>query len=111
MKENKAQLFLRLGLAFVFIYVAISAYLNPTNWIGFIPDFVIISKSSFLIIHSIFNLALGLWLLSNKKIFYASIVSAIALFSITIFNLGAMDIVFRDIGLLLAAIALAYLSK
>lgn len=111
--KDKVSLLLRIGLAFSFIYVAISAFLNPTNWIGFIPIFLtsIISSELFLNVHIIFNLILGVWLLTNKKTYYAGIISAVALFLITIFNLGALDIVFRDVSLFFMALALVFLSK
>lgn len=113
MDEKKVSLFLRLGIAFTFIYVGFAAFANPNAWIGFIPEFVdnIIARSSFLKIHAVFDLLLGVWLLSNWKIFYASVVSALFLFGIVVFNLGALDIIFRDIGLFFAAVALVYLSK
>ncbi len=42
---------LRSGLAIAFFYAGVSSFLNPTNWIGFVPNFieVIISKEIFLI--------------------------------------------------------------
>lgn len=115
--ENKtnpnAKLFLRVGLAFVFLYAGIAAFFNPESWVGFIPGFLtkIIPENFVLYSHIAFNVILGLWLLSDKKIFYASILSALALFTITIFNLNSFDIVFRDVGLLLATAALVILSK
>lgn len=111
-KEVLVSFFLRSGLAIVFFYAAISAFLNPLAWIGFIPIFVqsLIPPNIFLNIHSIGNIIIGLWLLSNKRIFYASILSSLAMLSIIIFNLNALDIVFRDITILFAAISLAILS-
>lgn len=109
----KPELLLRVGLAFSFIYVAISAFLTPTNWIGFIPGFFdqIVSRNTILNSHIVFDLFLGFWLISNKKIYYAAIVSAISLAIITIFNLGALDIVFRDVSLFFMALALAFMTK
>lgn len=103
---------LRVGISFTLVYAGISAFLNPSSWVGFIPGFVeiIVSRESLLIFHSIFNLILGLWILSNWKVFYASILAGIFLFGIIVFNLGAFDIVFRDISILLAVIALGILS-
>ena len=108
-----ASFFLRIGLAFVFIYVAISAFLDPQAWIGYIPDFVgsNVTKGYFLFAHDIFELWLGLWLLSGKKTFWSAIVSALLLAGIILTNLGSMIIVFRDVGLFFAAVSLAVLSK
>ena len=60
--------FLRVGLAFVFLYAGIAALGNPDAWSGSFP----------------------LWLTG-----------------VIVFNLGALDIVFRDVGLFFAALALA----
>jgi len=105
--------FLRLGLAFVFIYVAISAFFNPQSWIGYIPDFIgsSVTKGYFLFTHEITNLVLGLWLLSGKKTFYAALVACVVLAGIILVNLDSFLIVFRDIGLFFAAVALAVLSR
>lgn len=104
--------FLRAGLAVVFLYAAISALLNPQNWVGFIPQFIgnIIPPLIFLKIHSIAEIILGLWLISNKKVFYAAVLSALSMFAIVVFNTGSLDIVFRDIAILFSAIALAILT-
>jgi len=112
-KEDYAKLILRYGIAFSFIYAGVAAYFSPENWIGFIPFFLreILPGNILLNIHSSFNVLLGLWLLSGKKVYYSSIVSAIALFTIIIFNFSSLDIIFRDITILLGAVALAILSK
>lgn len=111
-KEDWARFLLRISLAFVFIYVAIAAFITPFNWIGFIPSFITdkITRAYVLHFHSFFNIILGMWLLSGWKTFYAAIVSCIALFGIIIFNLGAFDIIFRDVAILLSAVVLAFLS-
>lgn len=112
-KEKLVSLILRIAIAFSFIYVAIAAFINPTNWIGYIPDFVtlgLMTKEVFLMIHAVFDLLIGAWLLSGKGTFYAAILSGIALAGIVLFNLGEMLVLYRDISILLAAIALAVLS-
>jgi len=113
MNEKIVSLLLRLGLAFSFIYVAISSFLNPNNWIGFFPSFLvsIIDTNILLTIFSIYEIILGVWLLTNRKIYYASILSAITLFGIIIFNLGALDIIFRDIPILIMAIILILMNR
>jgi len=108
-ERRAVSLILRVGLAFVFIYVGIASFINPQNWIGFLPD--IGTRETLLVVFSIYELILGIWLLSNRKIFYASILSVVTLSAIIIFNLGAFDIVFRDIAILAMAIALAFISK
>ena len=107
-KRILVSFFLRAGLAFVFFYAGIASLLFPQNWIGFFPSFLRVSW--ILILFSVFEIILGFWLLSNKRVFYASLVSAIGLFFIIIFNLTLFDLVFRDVGLFFIAIALAILS-
>jgi len=104
--------FLRVGLALVFLYAAISSFLSPSSWIGFIPLFLrnLIDANLLLFAFSFYEIILGLWLLSNKTVFYASLLSALTILGIVISNLGALDIVFIDIAILFSAIALMILS-
>ena len=110
--EKAVSLLLRIGLAFVFFYAAVSALIFPENWIGFIPVFFrnIISGFVLLALFSIYQIILGIWFLSNKKIFYASVLSAITVFFTLVFNLAVLDVVFRDIAILFMAVALALIS-
>ena len=87
-KEVLVSFFLRSGIAVVFFYAAISAFLNPLAWVGFIPGFVqsLIPQTIFLNVHSVGNIIIGLWLLSGKKTFYASILASLAMFSIVVFT-------------------------
>ena len=113
MNKYLISFFLRLGLASVFLYAAIASFLTPNNWIGFLPTWLknIIPGIILLSIFSIYEIILSLWLLSGKKIYYASILSAITLFLIIITNITNLDILFRDIAIFFSAISLAILSK
>ncbi|MDP2637220.1 MAG: hypothetical protein Q8P03_01255, partial [bacterium] len=106
-------LLLRIGLAFVFFYAAISSFFEPLNWVGFFPQFLrsLIPQNMLLLGFSLFEAAMGLWLLSGRKVFLASFISALSFLGIVLFNLGSLDILFRDIGLLFAALALLFLSR
>ena len=110
---EKANFFLRFGIAIVFLYAPISSFLNSQVWVGFIPRFIqnIIPANIFLTIFSIYQIALSFWLFSGKKTYYAAILGAITIFSIVIFNIGAFDIVFRDVAIFFSCIALAFMSK
>lgn len=103
---------LRLGIAFTFFYAAIFSFLNPNDWIGFFPLFLrdFFSADLLLPVFSFYELILGFWLISGKFQFYSALLSALTVLGIIVFNFGVMDIVFRDVGLLLAAIALAFTS-
>ena len=112
-KNVLVSFFLRSGLAIVFLYAGIASLISPENWIGYIPQFIQnnFSASVLLILFSVYEISIGLWLLSNKKIFYASILSSKIMFLIIIFNFSVFDVVFRDIAILLMAISLVILSK
>ena len=103
---------LRTGLAVVFLYAGIAAFISPNNWIGYIPEFIgnFITKAFILTIFSAYEVILALWLLSGKKQFIASIFSSITLICIIIANITILDIVFRDIAILLMAVALGALT-
>lgn len=110
---KQASLFLRFGLGWTFIYAAISQYLNPQNWIGFYPDFLLplAQQDWFVILRSSGEALFGLLIILGVYPFYLATAAMLALFGIVIFNLGQMDIVFRDIGLFFAALALAALNS
>lgn len=113
MNNKLAPLLLRSAIAFSFAYAAIASLLSPENWVGWFPPFTFalspFTSNTTLAVFSIFELALAAVLLSGKWGMYAATVSGLMLLGITVFNLGAMDIVFRDISLALAAFALAML--
>ena len=104
-----AELILRLGIAFTLLYAALGSTLEPVNWIAFLFQFGI-PEELLLGAFSLFEAALALWLLWGKKLVYPALLSAFAFGGITLFNLGAMDIVFRDVGLFFAALALMKLA-
>lgn len=115
--RNLPQLCLRLGLAFTLLYAAWSAFQNPLNWIGFLPSGIIsllpfqATPQEVLIAFSIAQAGLAVLLLLGKQLVFASLAVSALLLSIIWFNLGALDILFRDIGLFFAALALALLAR
>lgn len=107
-------LLLRIALAFSFLYPAYGFWKHPADWIGYVPMFVKnigIPESTLLMLLAAFHLILALWLLSGWRIFAPSIVAALFLFGIVYFNFNQLDILFRDISLALAALALAFQSR
>lgn len=110
-KDILVSLLLRTGLAISFFYAAISSLISPVSWAGYVPEFLtsFINMKLYLPIHSVYDFIIGFFLIIDYKTFYTSILAALTIFLIIIFNLPALDIVFRDIGLLLMAIALVVL--
>jgi uncharacterized membrane protein YphA (DoxX/SURF4 family) len=110
---NGTIIFLQIALSFAFMYAGIAGLINPVNWIGYLPDFVTASFSAemALRIWSISELFIGAWILSGIALRLSALVSAILLFGMVVFNLPQLDIIFRDISLGFAAIALVYAAK
>ncbi len=102
-------LLLRLGLAIVFIYAAVSSFLDPNEWVGYLPSFMteMVDARTLLPFFSVFELTLAAWLLSGVYVRYAALFCAMTLGGIVVFNFELFAISFRDIGLMLAALALA----
>ena len=111
-EEGIAILLLRIGVAFAFIYPAVSAYFEPLSWIGFFPEFfrdTFISETLLLHLFGISEIAIALWILIGRNILIPSVLAALYLFLIVVFNLSSLDILFRDIPIMLMAVALAVL--
>ncbi|MBS3119554.1 hypothetical protein J4475_01905 [Candidatus Woesearchaeota archaeon] len=112
LNNNLSELLLRLGLAFAFAYAAIASFVNPTSWLGFFPAWMtgIIPGSILLQMFSVLQIIIAVWLLSGWKVFYAASIYALMVLGIVVFNIGAMDIVFRDVTIFFAAVALAAMA-
>lgn len=111
-RKTLTSFLLRAGLCVVFLYAGISALFNPENWIGFVPQLVsvFIPRDIFLVIHGITDLVIGIWLISNFKPFWAGLVASLSLIAIILFNFVQLEIIFRDIAILFAALALMALT-
>lgn len=111
--EKFASFLLRTGLGLVFLYAAASSLIDPGSWIGFLPSFMreLASPEFLLTLFSIYEILLAVWLISGKETFHAALLSAATMFAIVIQNIGALDILFRDVAILFAALSLAVLSR
>ncbi len=108
-----ASFFLRLGIGAAFLYAGIATLLAPSSWIGFFPAFVrsILPEQVLMSLFSVYQIALALWLISGQKGYYAALLASLTLIAIVFTNIYSLDIVFRDIAILSAALALAVLEK
>src|SRR3989338_10754212 len=93
-KDILISFLLRAGLAIAFFYAGISSFLAPTNWIGFVPNFIgaIISKEIFLMSFSGYQILLGIGLLFDYKTFMLSILSSVTLFLIVSGNIMSLEL-------------------
>lgn len=101
-------LLLRAGIGLPLFYVALSSFLTPDAWIGFLPRWAghIIRAETLLVVFSLYEIVLGLWLLSGKWILASAFLSFCTIAGIVIQNIGALDIVFRDVSMLFIALSL-----
>lgn len=106
-------LLLRIGLALIFVYAAVAAWLAPNDWIGFLPTVVADSSSGALALQLWGGIEIGvaLWLLSGKKAVWSGLVSAFLLLGVIVQNITLFEIVFRDIAILFMALALSAMSS
>ena len=100
---------LRLSIASVFLYAAVAATLEPSNWIGYVPPFAykIAPANTLLVGFAIYQVILVLWILTGWKSLYSSLLAAITLLGIISANWGDIDVLFRDFAIFFAALALA----
>lgn len=111
--EKLVAVITRIGLAFVFLYAAISALIDPIAWIGYFPLWLrhLVPGNILTIVFSSYQIFLAIWLVSSKKTLYSSLFAAFTLLCIISANIKAFDIVFRDVEIFLSALALAALSR
>jgi len=107
-------LLLRAGLAFSFIYPAVSALFDPYSWIGYFPPLLLdLVGNDELVLHvwGVFEVALALWVLFGKHLFIPSMLMGLALMAVVLVNPGQFPILFRDVSIALAAFALAWMHR
>lgn len=105
---------LRIGVAFAFLYPPLNALTDPYSWIGYFPSFLIdrgVPEMVLLHTFGFFEVVLALWILSGKRIFWPSVVAAAMLMAIVAVNLGDFQVLFRDLSIAGAALALALMHR
>jgi len=98
---------LRIAIAFTVLWAGVRGMLNPTDWVGFVPQFVenFIDPEVFLIAHGFLWILVAAGLIAGFWRPFLSFVAFAGIASILIFY-GVDDITFRDVGLALAALVL-----
>ncbi|MBI4253380.1 hypothetical protein HY623_04380 [Candidatus Uhrbacteria bacterium] len=110
--ERLISFLLRAGIAVAFLYAAIAAFLDPFSWVGFMPAWIdaIVPRNMLLMIFSVYETGLALWLLSGRAAYYSAAFSSATLFFIILFNISSFDILFRDVPILFAALAMVAMT-
>lgn len=103
---------LRFGVAFTFIFAAVSAFFNPEPWLNYFPDFMRGIFPDMFLLHSwgAGEIILGAWLISGYRIFLPSVGACLFFIGIFIFDFHTMPIIFRNVSILCTSLALAILS-
>jgi uncharacterized membrane protein YphA (DoxX/SURF4 family) len=109
-KEEIAHLALRLSVAFSFLYPPFAALRDPDSWIGYFPNFVrALPINTTLLLHAfgVVEVVIALWLISGWRVRYPALLAGLMLVAIVAFNLNQFDVLFRDLTIAGAALALA----
>lgn len=110
-----SNLFLRLGLAAVFIWFGVDKFINPEYWLSaWIPQSIVliaskigISGVNIVYVSAIFELLVGASILSNIFIKVFSVLAIIFLATILLF-FGVSEVLIRDLGLIGGFLALLF---
>jgi uncharacterized membrane protein YphA (DoxX/SURF4 family) len=112
-RASAAAWFLRVGLAFVFTYAAVTSLVDPAAAATYFPpqlpsDLVV---DVLLPAFAAYEVALALVLLSGRHTYGAAVVAALTLAGIVVVNADAFGVLFRNVAIACAALALAAESK
>jgi len=107
--DKTTSLILRLGVAFAFLYPPVDALFDPVSWFGYFPGYLRHLAPEPVLLHGfgLIEVLIALWLLSNKKIFWPSAAAAAILLVIVVSDFADFQVVFRDLSIAAAALALA----
>lgn len=110
-----SNIFLRLGLAAVFIWFGVDKFLNPQYWLSsWIPQSALsvaskvgVSGIDFVYASGVFELLVGASVLSNIFVKVFSVLALIFLITVLL-TFGISEVLIRDIGLMGGFLALLF---
>jgi uncharacterized membrane protein YphA (DoxX/SURF4 family) len=104
--ERIADLVLRVGLAFAFLYPPFNALGDPNAWIGYFPQFTRGFVDDLLLLHAfgLVEVAIAVWVLWGRYVFWPAAAALCMLVGIVAFNMSEFQVTFRDLSI--ASIAL-----
>jgi uncharacterized membrane protein YphA (DoxX/SURF4 family) len=107
--QRVIDLLLRGGVAFAFLYPPINAIWNPYSWLGYFPSWAFGYLPDQVLPHSfgLVEMIIAIWILSGWRIFWPSLAAAAMLLAIVIVDLHSFEVLFRDVSIAAAALALA----
>ncbi len=110
--ERFANLALRIGVAFAFLYPPVNALSDPYAWIGYFPPFLKGYVSDDVLLHAFgaVEVVIAVWILSGWRIFWPSVAATGMLLGIVVFNPTNFQVLFRDVTIAAIPLALAVIS-
>lgn len=109
---------LRGGVAFAFLYPAIDGFFHPDSWLWFFPKWVLdytnaigLADTTVLILWGVVEIIIAAGVLFSRDPRIPALGAAIILFLIVTLDFSAFEVVFRDIPILLMAVALIILHR
>ena len=101
-------LLLRGGLAFAFLYAATASFLHPTTFARYFPSFMPGTWAAELLpAFAVYEVVLSALLLTNRFTYLASLLATATLLGIVVANPDAFEVLFRNVAIACAALALA----
>src|ERR1700733_9502936 len=113
MNNNKLAMYLlRIGMAFVLLYASFEIYVHPTNFLKFVPPFIVdlVPLQPFLDFFGVAEVFLALWLLSGWKGAYPALLSVLMVIGITVCNTEYFQGLFRNVAMAFGGLALLALE-
>lgn len=112
MQKISPSYLLQIGIGLVLIYAGAHSFIDATNWIQFVPNWIssIISSETFLVIYSIFEMLIGIFIIFGLFTKITLLIASLNFFLILILY-GVTDYTFPLFGILMATISLFFLSK
>lgn len=106
---------IRIGLAVVFLWFGVGKFINPSYWLNaWVPHTVItllpkfrLSGMDFIYLNGIFEILIGLSLISGLGLRFFSFLGIIFLFVVLLFN-GVSEVTIRDVGLMGGLLSLLF---
>lgn len=108
MADQLPALLLRGGLVFAFLYAATASFLHPTTFARYFPSFMPGAWATELLpAFAAYEVVLSALLLTNRFTYVASLLAAATLLVIVAVNPDAFEVLFRNVAIACAALALA----